>query len=98
MIGCRSEMDVERKLRVLSQVATTRDEGNVVDEVAIHDVEMQPIGAASSARWIRFEVREVGGEEAGARGLWWRHGRSERMNVSQAGYNWKRWDVRGVEG
>ena len=59
------EMDVERKLGVLSH---GRDhggtEGNIVHEMAIHDVEMQPIGAGIfGAMDLGFETREVRGED-----------------------------------
>ena len=58
------EMDVERKLSVL---ADRRDnggpEGNVIDEMAIHDVEMEPIGARFfDAMDLGFEMGEIRGE------------------------------------
>jgi hypothetical protein len=59
------EMDVEWKLGVLSH---GRDdswpERNIIDEVAVHDVEMQPIGAGLfGAMDLGFETREVRGED-----------------------------------
>ncbi len=66
MIGMLDhEMDVERKLGVFSH---RRDdsgpERNVIDEMAIHDVEMQPIGAGFlGAMDLGFEMGEVRGED-----------------------------------
>src|SRR5205085_6703337 len=38
-------------------------ERNVIDEMAIHDVEVQPIGAGFfHSMNLRFEIREIGGE------------------------------------
>ena len=49
----------------LRTVATTAGpERNVIDEVAVHDVEMEPIGAGFfGAMDLGFEMREIGGED-----------------------------------
>src|SRR5436305_7039049 len=78
MIGMLDhEMDIERKLGVFSH---GRDNGgperNVIDEVAVHDVEVQPVCAGCfGAMDLGFEMREIGGEdgrsnEGGRHGEW----------------------------
>ncbi len=59
------EMDVERKFGVFSHRRDDRrPERNVIDEVAVHDVEMQPIGAGFfGAMDLGFETGEVRGED-----------------------------------
>jgi hypothetical protein len=59
------KMDVERKLRVFSygpdHSGTERD---VIDEVAVHDVEMQPIRAGCFGAMDLFgEIGKIGGED-----------------------------------
>src|SRR5437762_8426128 len=58
------EMNVEPQLRML---AHGRDDGgperNVIDEMAVHDVEMKPVGTSVFHTMdLRFEIREIGGE------------------------------------
>ena len=65
MIGMLDhEMNVERKLRVLSHGRDDRrPKRNVIDEMAVHDVEMEPIGAGLfGAMDLGFELREIRGE------------------------------------
>jgi hypothetical protein len=66
MIGVLDhEMDVEREFRVLSNGRDdSRPERNVIDEMAVHDVEMQPIGAGLlGAVDLVLETGEVRGED-----------------------------------
>ena len=70
MIGMLDhEMNIERQLRVFAHGRDDRGpEGNVIDEMAIHDVEMQPIRARFfRAMDLRFEMGEIRGEDR------WRH-------------------------
>ena len=59
------EMHIERELRVFAHGRDDRGpEGNVIDEMAIHDVEMEPIGARFfDAVDLRFEMGEIRGED-----------------------------------
>jgi hypothetical protein len=59
------EMDVERKLRLFSDGGDHGGtERNVIDEVAVHDIEMEPICAGLfSAMDLVFEAREIRGED-----------------------------------
>jgi hypothetical protein len=58
------EMDIERELGVFADSRDDRGpEGNIIDEMAIHDVEMEPIGARFFDQVdLRFKMREIGGE------------------------------------
>jgi hypothetical protein len=66
MIGMLDhEMDVERKRRVFSH---GRDDGgakgNVIDEVAVHNVKMEPICAGlCGAMDLGLKLREIRGED-----------------------------------
>src|SRR4051794_6730578 len=75
------EMNVERQLRVLAhRREDCRAERNVIDEMSVHDVEMQPV----RARFFRamnfgFEIREIGGENRRSdQDFWWRHNESAK--------------------
>jgi hypothetical protein len=59
------EMHVERELRVFTDGRDDRGpEGNVIDEMAIHDVEMKPIRARFfDAVDLGFKVREIRGKD-----------------------------------
>ncbi len=66
MIGMLDhEMDIERKLRVFADGRDdSRPERNVIDEMAVHDVEMQPVRAGFfGAMDLGFELGEVRGED-----------------------------------
>jgi hypothetical protein len=58
-------MDIDRELSVFADSCDHRgSERNVIDEVAIHDVEMEPIGARFfDAMDLGREIREIGGED-----------------------------------
>ena len=66
MIGMLDhEMDVEWKICVLSNGRDdSGPERNIIDEVAVHDVEMEPIGAGFLGTVdLGFETGEVRGED-----------------------------------
>src|ERR1044071_3258966 len=75
------EMDVEREICLFSH---GRDHGgperNVINEVAIHDVEMEPIRAGFlGATNLGFEMGEVSREDGrGDEDLWRGHNRNKR--------------------
>jgi hypothetical protein len=68
MIGMLDhEVNIERELRELAHRRDHgRPEGNVVHEVAIHDVEMEPVGAGffGAPDFVR-ELGEISGENGG---------------------------------
>src|SRR5262245_1033061 len=75
------KMDVERKFRVLSHC---RDHGwperNVIDEMAVHNIEMEPIrtGFLNTTN-LNLESGEVGCEDGrGDEDFWMRHGQLDR--------------------
>jgi len=59
------EMHVERKLRLFSHGRDqSRSERNVIDEVAVHDVEVQPICARFFGPMdLAGEIGKIGGED-----------------------------------
>ena len=58
-------MNVERQLGVLAHSRHhRRAEGNVIDEMAVHDVEMQPVRACTfDAVDLVFEMGEIRGQD-----------------------------------
>ena len=80
------EMNIERELRQFAHGGDNGGpEGNVIDEVAIHDVEMEPIGAGRfrAANFVR-ELGEIRGEEGGSdQRFWCTHGRERRRGNVQ---------------
>ena len=58
------EMHVERELGVFAHGGDDGGpEGNVIDEMAVHDVEMEPVRAGFfRAMDLSFEMGEIGGE------------------------------------
>ena len=61
------QMDVERKLSVLADALDDRrSKGNVIDEMPVHDVAMNPVGARSfDPSDFLGEAREIGGKNGG---------------------------------
>ena len=84
------EMNVERKGGLFPHC---RDHGrakrNVIDEMAIHDVEMQPIGAGLFGPMdFVCEARKIGGQDGRSdQDFGMRHDRSRKENVSRTSYN-----------
>ena len=69
MIGMLDhEMDVERQSRVLANSRDhCRSKGNVVDEMSVHDVAMNPIGAGLlNAPHFLGQSGKIGGEDGGS--------------------------------
>ena len=64
------QVDVERQFGVLAQGRQHgRAEADVRDEMAVHDVQMQPIGAGGfDSADLLPQPAEIGGEQAGGNG------------------------------
>lgn len=58
--------------------------GHVGDEMAVHDVDMEPVGAAVHRHGaFCAEIGEVGAEDGGRDDRWWRHGGAGRQTLEE---------------